>query len=312
MEDELIACSKKLLGPVLGLQEDDELGIVFDHRSDMVASLESVACDGAFSHRMLEIPRDRDHSSPVPDVAEELQACDAVVAPTEHSISHAPETTAARQEAGTRFLTLPGITEEIYRKIGDADVEEIDRLNEELHEQVRDAQLVTVSTPSGTNVTVTLDPSERSWHLDGMTVHESGGLANAPAGEIFVAPLENGANGRIVIDRWREISPEDGAWIELDGGTIVEHNDAASPLISTLEAAGPSGLVIAELGIGTNRSHERPIGNILHDEKIYGTCHIAFGMNTSMGGVNESSVHQDVVLENPDLSADGRPVTFPG
>ncbi len=310
MSDELDRCSRKLLQDVLGLKKDEQLGIVYDDHTKLIESLNRVAEEEGYACERVAISSDRSHSSPIPDALESLKRVDAVVAPTTYSISHAPETTSAREEAGTRFVTLPGITEEVYRKIGRADVDEIDAFNDELYEQVADATQVSIKTPSGTEVEIRLDP-ERDWHRDGFTAREPGSLANAPAGEVFVAPLENGAEGRIVIDRWEHLTSGHEAFLDVSGGRIISHNEAARPLIERLQEAGPSGFVIAELGIGTNRSHEQPIGNILHDEKIYGTCHIAFGMNTSMGGENESSVHQDVVLVEPELEVDGVAFSFP-
>lgn len=310
MSDELNRCSRKLLQEALAIEEGEQLGIVYDDRTDLVESLVQVAEEGEYPYELISISSDRSHSSPIPGALDSLKQVDAVVAPTAYSISHSPETTEARDEAGTRFLTLPGITEEIYRKIGRADAEEIDAFNDDLHQQVADAEQVSISTPSGTDLDLRLDP-EREWHRDGLSARAPGSLSNAPAGEVFVAPLENGAEGRIVIDRWEHLTTEHEAFLDVSGGRIISHNEAAQPLIERLQDAGPSGFVVAELGIGTNRSHEEPIGNILHDEKIYGTCHIAFGMNTSMGGENESSVHEDVVLLEPEVTVDGSPVTFP-
>ena len=67
-----------------------------------------------------------------------------------------------------------------------------------------------------------------------------------------------------------------------------------------------NGFVLAEFGIGTNKSHAKPIGNILHDEKIFGTIHLAFGNNVSFGGKNKSSVHNDIILINPTVLIDGK------
>ena len=311
MSDELDRCSRTLLQDALAVGDEEQLAIVFDERTDLIDSLERVAEESPFVYELVMIPSDRSHSSPIPDALESLKRVDAVVAPTTYSISHSPETTEAREQAGTRFLTLPGITEEVYRKIGRADAAEIDVFNDELYQQVQDAEQVTITTSSGTDVELRLDP-ERDWHRDGLSASAPGALSNAPAGEVFVAPLENGAEGRIVIDRWEHLTGEHEAFLDVSGGRIISHNEAARPLIEHLQDAGPSGFVVAELGLGTNRSHEEPIGNILHDEKIYGTCHIAFGMNTSMGGENESSVHEDVVLLEPEITVDGVPLTFPG
>ena len=60
---------------------------------------------------------------------------------------------------------------------------------------------------------------------------------------------------------------------------------------------------VAELGIGT---YEAAIlnGIILEDEKVYGTVHVAFGTNTSFGGVNKADCHMDGIILKPTLYLD--------
>lgn len=302
-------CARMIIDDCLVVSEDEEVGIVWDQQSEIVDAFQSVVAD-RHPYRMIEIPYDRPHSSAIPGVADDLVACDVVVAPTAHSISHSPETTRAR-ESGTRFITMPGITEDLFLKIQDADPASIDQLNQRLYDQVREAKQIHVSTPSGTDITIQIG-DDRDWHLDGMVVSNPGELANLPAGEIFTAPLETEANGTITIDRWREITPDQHAKIAVREGKIEDWNRSAEQYVEFLKEGGEQGMVIAELGIGTNRSHQAPIGHILHDEKIYGTCHIAFGMNTSLGGDNEADVHEDVILLDPDIQADQNPVHIGG
>ena len=61
---------------------------------------------------------------------------------------------------------------------------------------------------------------------------------------------------------------------------------------------------IAEIGIGTNPK-ARVIGNILEDEKVFGTVHIAIGNNLSFGGSVDVPLHVDGIILNPTLEADG-------
>jgi leucyl aminopeptidase (aminopeptidase T) len=78
-----------------------------------------------------------------------------------------------------------------------------------------------------------------------------------------------------------------------------------------LTAAGAGGTNVAELGIGTN---ERAIvtGNLLEDEKILGTCHVAFGASAGIGGTVQVPIHEDCVVMKPDISVDGRPILRAG
>jgi leucyl aminopeptidase (aminopeptidase T) len=61
-------------------------------------------------------------------------------------------------------------------------------------------------------------------------------------------------------------------------------------LLETLDAGGQHGRSLAELGIGTNPAATLT-GNVLEDEKVIGTIHLAFGTSAGMGGVNIAGVH---------------------
>ena len=65
----------------------------------------------------------------------------------------------------------------------------------------------------------------------------------------------------------------------------------------------PENGTIAELGIGTNEA-AKLCGIILEDEKLYGTVHIAFGTNTSFGGITKADCHLDGIILNPTLYLD--------
>jgi aminopeptidase len=69
---------------------------------------------------------------------------------------------------------------------------------------------------------------------------------------------------------------------------------------------------LGEIGIGTNTGIDRPVGNILFDEKIAGTVHLALGRSyPETGGVNASAVHWDLICDlrgDGRLTADGEPI----
>ena len=60
---------------------------------------------------------------------------------------------------------------------------------------------------------------------------------------------------------------------------------------------------IAEFGIGTNSS-ARIIGNVLEDEKVKGTVHIALGNNAHFGGKVDVPLHLDGIIKNPSFWVD--------
>jgi leucyl aminopeptidase (aminopeptidase T) len=60
---------------------------------------------------------------------------------------------------------------------------------------------------------------------------------------------------------------------------------------------------VAEFGFGTNYKAQL-CGEILEDEKVFGTIHIAFGNNVSMGGNITVASHLDGLIKNPDVYFD--------
>ena len=129
----------------------------------------------------------------------------------------------------------------------------------------------------------------------------SDGHHNMPSGEVFTGPVENSAEGVIeydfpVCNSGREI---DGIRLVFRKGVVVEASARKNEkfLKEMLKMdAGASRL--GELGIGTNRKIQRFIKNILFDEKIGGTIHLALGKSyAETGGRNKSALHWDMIKD---------------
>ena len=129
----------------------------------------------------------------------------------------------------------------------------------------------------------------------------SAGTRNMPSGEIFTSPIENSAEGVIkydypVCNGGREI---EGIRLVFRKGEVVEataeKNEAY--LLEMLDM-DPGARRLGELGIGTNRNIQRFIKNILFDEKIGGSIHLAVGASyAEAGGKNESALHWDMIKD---------------
>lgn len=79
-------------------------------------------------------------------------------------------------------------------------------------------------------------------------------------------------------------------------------------LKKTLESVGlREAFNLAEFGIGTN-AQARISGNILEDEKAYGTVHFAFGDNSTFGGKIKAGIHLDVLVRKPTVYLDGEKI----
>jgi leucyl aminopeptidase (aminopeptidase T) len=134
-------------------------------------------------------------------------------------------------------------------------------------------------------------------------IHEAGGFGNLPAGELDGGILE--VEGRMVIDHIPFVpDSNEGATVEIKDSEVVaiESEEEAEELEETFENVEKA-RNIAEFGFGTN-PEATLIGNILQDEKVMGTIHVAFGDNTSYFPESHErctpcEIHWDVVCERP-------------
>ena len=291
----------------LGVGEEDSVLILCnDPQLAIAEALNDAALPRAASVRVLAFDGGTRHGEEPPaDVRAAMAEATVIFAPTTFSLSH----TQARQEAtrrGIRMATMPGITEEVFRRALDVDYGELKRAGEWLAAQLSAASSCRVTSPGGTDLFVEL--SGRSGISDDGDLSAVGAFGNLPAGEAFIAPLETSGEGTIVFDGALGGYGllEEPVPVVLSGGRLVDARGAVGEwLAATLDAGGEHGRSLAELGIGTNPA-ARMTGNILEDEKALGTIHLAFGTSAGIGGVNRSSVHIDGLVLRPTLELDGR------
>lgn len=147
---------------------------------------------------------------------------------------------------------------------------------------------------TGPDTDLTLSVEGRSWV-------NSDGKRNFPSGEIFTGPVEDSANGHIrftypVVTGGREIQDirlrfEHGKVVD---ASAVKHEDY---LIRTLDT-DPGARFLGEFAFGTNFDIQRFSKNILFDEKIGGTVHMAVGAGyPETGSMNTSAVHWDMICD---------------
>ncbi|SHK02506.1 aminopeptidase [Paramaledivibacter caminithermalis] len=127
------------------------------------------------------------------------------------------------------------------------------------------------------------------------------GKINIPDGEVFTAPIKESVNGRIFIDypiiyngieiKELELFFKEGRLIEFK----CSNNEAFEKIISIDNGA----CYLGEIGFGTNHKIHQYIGNIIFDEKMGGTGHIALGSSyPECGKNNVSQIHLDMVFDS--------------
>lgn len=249
------------------------------------------------------LPRSRHGEELPPAVAEAMMKADVVIAPTTMSLTHTQARINACK-AGARIASMPGITESMMSSGGiTADCRKLNDRALVWNRRLKNIFKVRVISDIGTDITFDLEGC--TWMMDTGMCHEKGSSSNLPAGEMYIAPKD--ANGVFVVD-----GSLSGFGILDSPIKITVRNryvtsikgKHAEKLASMLDAVGEKARNIAELGIGIN-PEAKLIGNVLEDEKVGGTVHIALGDNSCFGGDVIAGIHLDGIIKKPVLFLDG-------
>jgi len=140
-----------------------------------------------------------------------------------------------------------------------------------------------------------------SFSIKDRTFEPADGKYNFPDGEIFTGPVEESANGYIrfsypAIYGGQEVEDIE-LWFE-DGKVIKEKASKGNELLTTLLNTDEGARYLGEWGIGTNYGIQRFTKNMLFDEKIGGTIHLAVGAGyPETGSRNDSGIHWDMLCD---------------
>jgi leucyl aminopeptidase (aminopeptidase T) len=218
---------------------------------------------------------------------------------------------AAAQGGTIRFASGLFIDQAIIDHELSADYQEIAAITHHLHAFLQGRSDVLLTSPLGTDLNLSI--AGRQVAIDPGIIRTPG-YNNLPAGECYVAPLEDSANGIQVVDKsFPGILIEKPITFHFERGRVVDIQGGAEAkeLIRQIEDGekkpnGEGCRVIAELGIGSNPA-ARITGNVMTDEKVLGTVHIAIGHNAvaPYNGQNHAPIHLDGVMGNPTLTIDG-------
>ncbi len=170
----------------------------------------------------------------------------------------------------------------------------------------------TVRIVAGADTNLSFSVAGRKWLV-------FDGKINLPDGEIYTAPVNETLNGTIRFELpgifGGRLIPD--IRLEWKAGALVHasasgNEDYLRRILRTDAGAGRLG----EFGIGLNPHIDRISGDILYDEKIDGTIHLALGRAyPECGGVNQSSIHWDLVKDlrtGGAVTVDGEPVMLDG
>ena len=301
--ENLVKIAEGVLVSCLAVKPGEEVLIVTDDSRKAIGEALYQAAGNLGCEKILMVMGEREVSGQEPPkaVAAAMKEADVVIAPTAQSLTH----TNARIEAakaGTRVATMPGITEEMFsRGAMTADYTAVEKLTETITEMLTKASSARIEK-DGKVLTINLNGR------DGVpspgVYREAGKCGNLPSGEAYIAPLEDGSDGEMIIDGTMVgIGKLDSPLhMVISGGKLRSVAGEKSENLDILLKNETNG-TLCELGIGTNEAAILN-GIILEDEKVYGTVHIAFGTNTSFGGVNKAECHMDGIILRPTLYLD--------
>ncbi len=296
----------KVIRECLGHRSGETLLVITDNE---LYGLASIFYETAIEHEIDAViqcmqTRHMHGAEPPPAVAEAMRSADIALLITRYSLSHT-EARRAATARGVRIASMPGVDGSRLGALLDIDYEEMADRAQRIARYLRAGAKVRVRAENGTDLTFKVP--DRPPMFDLGLFRAKGDFGNLPAGEVFLAPEETTAQGVLVVDgSMAGIGRlEKPIRFEIKDGYAVS---VESPeLKRILDRYGPEAYNVAEFGVGLNPA-ARLVGNILEDEKVNRTIHVAFGNNKSMGGTIGVAVHLDGVVLRPEVFVDEEPI----
>ncbi|MFC5972974.1 aminopeptidase [Halomarina salina] len=296
--------ARSVLVENLAAEADETLLVVTDtERRAIGRALFEAGDDVGMETGLLETrPLARSGMEPPAFVAAAMREADVVVCPTTASLTHTRAREAAT-EAGARVATMPGITESMFGGGAmTADYGEVERITAAVTERLSAASSARIES---SGETLTLSLAGRDGIASDGLLRSPGESGNLPSGEGYLAPVEDTAEGTIVFDGGLVGvgALDDPLVVHVEAGTVSSVEGAYADSFLETTAGDVCARRVAELGLGTNPAAEI-IGTVLEDEKVYGSCHVAFGDNHGFGGTIECDSHVDGIVLEPDVYLD--------
>ena len=311
MTQELDRAVRTVLRDCLRIEPGTEVLVICNPVTEDIGALMRIEAegDGAFATLAVISELDSNGAEPPTPVAAAMVAAEVVLAPTIQSLSHTNARRAATQ-AGVRIATLPGVTEDMLSRLMNADMRTLRRRGAAIAAALRSGEEARITCQHGSDLRLGL--KDRIPIADAGVLNAPGAFGNLPCGEAFVAPTT--AEGTLVVDGSIAGVGKVETPVELtvrDGHLTDATGPEGAALLEMLTMHGEDGTNVAELGIGTNEEATLT-GNILEDEKILGTAHVAFGASAAIGGTVQVPVHLDCVIVEPTVEVDGKEIVRGG
>jgi aminopeptidase len=156
------------------------------------------------------------------------------------------------------------------------------------------------------------DHTDIEFSVAGRTWINSDGQTNMPSGEVFSGPVEDSVNGKVHFTFPSIYMGKDvqGITLWVENGEVVKWDANQGKDVLDHVFKVPGAKFFGEVAIGTNYNIQQATRNILFDEKIGGTIHMAVGQSYKQtGGTNTSTIHWDMITdmtESGEIYGDGK------
>ncbi|MFC1982532.1 aminopeptidase [Chloroflexota bacterium] len=306
-----------MLEGIMKVKSGQNLVIVSDTyaRSKSIANIIAEIANSIGVQTVLTIMEPRTHAGhePPPTVSIAMRVADVILDIEEKvNIAH---TTARKEatEAGVKYFSmLTDVSEDHFRNpILLEELKAVKRRTENLAEIMTRARVARLTTPYGTDITMSLEGR----HAVPIHPLTDAGITGIPDyGEAAIAPVEGTTEGVVFVDAavrgWGYILREPLRF-EVKEGRVqlgsVSSNSAedAERFKKELSLDDNANNCAAELGIGTSHTVGKILrGDFLLDYSMIGTAHIAYGRNNDIGGKTLSRIHTDVLMTRVTIKLD--------
>jgi aminopeptidase len=185
------------------------------------------------------------------------------------------------------------------------------------------AQMVEILDSASEVRIVSGDTTDITMSVDGMDAANEYGRENMPAGEAYTVPVPDSVEGEVTFDKplIRQGSEIQNAWLKFEDGEVVDFSaDQSEDALESILDIDDGARRLGELGIGMNRGIDRFTYNMLFDEKMGDTVHLAVGAAIEECvpedmEFNESATHVDMIVdmsEDSFIEVDGEVVQRDG
>lgn len=292
------------------LVSEKVLLLVDETSHSMVTDFQQAALDLGVNLEVTSVPVGENHGEEPPaEVANHMRSFPLVIALTAFSFAHSRARLEASR-AGARFLSLPQYSRQMLgHEMTRVDYRAIAPTVKRVAEVFSEGKEISITSNAGTDIRI--DVEGRRGNYCPAFVERAGDLGSPPDIEANVSPLENGANGIVVVDG-SITHPTIGLLfapvvITFQSGLATEFKTSDSLLQKKIDYLfkneSAKRRILAEVGVGLNPL-AKLTGVMLSDEGALGTAHLGLGSNFFVGGENLIDFHLDFVVRNPTVVVD--------